>query len=282
MANSNRVWEKCVVVAVVSTSAALVACAGAADGSDAEDLGSVENALVPAGPYNEGSIDLTIGPGFVDLNKDARGSYDPPGACFLTRIKGRFEGGAESVKVVKQTNGVWRLSGTSQQVNTAGSAQLAATAACVQDPVTHSGSWSKGQNPKFLRTGGTCFLTSVYGKFVGGAEFVDLSLDSSNRWYLSGGSATNQGIGATASCVDATQLHQTYASGSTFSKRLALMSSNACFLQRVGGGLRGYGEQLQVVRGTNSSFFWFNGDSQSGPINGTASCIPAKGTILNL
>jgi hypothetical protein len=115
--------------------------------------------------------------------------------CFLTLVRGDFEGGGEEVRIWA-SGGSWYLGGQSLQLGVHARARCARVS-------SYSGeySWWQGQNPRWMgtQTQRACFLTRVGGKFEGGGERVEI-YGSAGHWYL-GGSSLQVDVHAGARCA---------------------------------------------------------------------------------
>jgi hypothetical protein len=116
--------------------------------------------------------------------------------CFLTRLRGDFEGGGEYVRAFA-SGGSWYLGGGSQQSG------VEAAARCLSVHWYSSEYfWTQGQAPVPLYSAGyySCFLTGLSGDFEGGGEVVRTFVDDKG-WFFLGGSSGQSGVWATARCV---------------------------------------------------------------------------------
>jgi hypothetical protein len=233
-------------------------------GAESEEIGTnqEELSIVAGGEVGQ----------FSHLNNvDMGSSFNK--SCFLTQVGGRFVGGGEWVKA-EIVGGRWMLSYASQQ-----GGNINASAVCVAQPLTHSKTWNKGGQPVKLRNGGTCFLTRVMGKFVGGGEQVKVYQDAVGDWFVYGGTQSDGNISATAGCIANTQLGTFPVWGAApWSLNVVLDSTptkKACFLQQVRGALISSKEQVSVtfansvwtMRGASAA------TSASKMIGATAGCV---------
>lgn len=174
-------------------------------------------------------------------------------ACFLTNVGGRFVGGGEWVKA-EVSAGRWILSYGSQQ-----GGNINARALCVGKPLTHTKTWNKGNTPQRLRSGGTCFLTRVMGKFQGGNEQVKVYKEGGiGDWYVYGGTTTTENISATAGCIDSSPIGNPFVMWGAAPWSLTVVQDSAptqkaCFLQQVKGAFLSSKEQVGVVPGWTMS-----------------------------
>ncbi len=115
-------------------------------------------------------------------------------SCFLTGVKGHFEGGGEFVQAYISGDS-WYLGGQSQQQS------VGASARCVDIAPSPEYSWGQGQDPTYmgLAADRSCFLTYMRGKFEGSVEAVQ-TYEVSGWWYL-GGSSEQRNVSAKARCL---------------------------------------------------------------------------------
>ncbi|HVY26643.1 MAG TPA: hypothetical protein VHB79_08815 [Polyangiaceae bacterium] len=200
-----------------------------ADGS--EDLGSSRSAVSRIGG---GAV---LGGNSLDLGPNVHM------ACFLTGMRGHFEGYGEFIQVAP-VNGRWVLSAGSQ---TGG--DISGAAMCIAQDVTVTKSWEIGflgaSVPVFLQNDGSCFLQRVSGKFEGGGESVRVYQDANKNWFLSGSSG-NASMRATAACTGHT-FFQSFGNWAASSWDLDLKldhspTERACFLQGVKGAFQNFNE----------------------------------------
>ncbi|WP_437723134.1 hypothetical protein [Sorangium sp. So ce861] len=188
----------------------------------------------------------------------------PNRACFLTRVTGKFQGGGEAVYSYV-SGGSWYLGGRSLAQG------ISARARCVSMPASAEYSWGQRQQPVYMGTaaGRTCFLTRVTGHFEGGGEWVHVYV-SGGSWYLGGGSEQD-GVGASARCVDLPSYQEYSWSQGRFQENMGNASNRACFLTRMTGKFKGGGEFIQVF---NNQGIWFlGGDSKQEGVGASARCI---------
>ena len=127
-------------------------------------------------------------------NRVSMGS-DANRVCFLTFVRGKFEGGGERVEAYR-IGGNWWLSGNSYQSG------VAAGARCVNTRYrTGPYHWSQGQSPKIMQAASfwSCGVTKMQGKFEGGGERVNTYVRE-KFWYLAG-SSYQSGVSASGYCM---------------------------------------------------------------------------------
>jgi hypothetical protein len=268
-------------VSCVFLAAMLSACGSESietEDGQAEAVGESTNALSTVGG---GELNYPTFPS-VRLMSKFRNS------CFLTGIGGRFEGGAEFGQVFNES-GAWVLRAGSDQVcdvTTQMRCPVFVAASCVNTEMSHFGTWTYTPNggDHYLRTGGTCFLTRVMGKFVGGGEYVRVVQNAKREWHITGGTGTNQAISASAGCVDQEPLVAPitqWGRQDTWSVRSSVNdpdpTTKACFLQGVQGGMRGAAERVSVSNGPSTNWWYLNGQSSATSSNrligATMGCI---------
>jgi hypothetical protein len=127
---------------------------------------------------------------------------DREGFCFLTRVRGDFEGAGERVEI-QRDGGYWELYGRSRQDG------IAAGMRCVKWPHDLRSPfdeyiWTQRRGGSValpLRVNeGFCYLSMVQGRFEGGGEVVRVYVSHNGRWRLEGRSLA-EGVRATARCV---------------------------------------------------------------------------------
>ncbi len=115
--------------------------------------------------------------------------------CFLTRVGGAFNSGADWVHVYV-SGGSWFLFGSSQAGNGY------ARARCITESSYNGGyAWSQSQTyPTHMgaTSGRSCALTRMAGQFDSGSEVIRI-YSNVGSWYLTGASA-HTGVGARAYC----------------------------------------------------------------------------------
>ncbi|HEY0711772.1 MAG TPA: hypothetical protein VGF45_03805 [Polyangia bacterium] len=140
----------------------------------------------------------------------ARVSAQTGGACFLTRVAGQFNGGGESVGLVKDASNRWTLGGSSQAPGS-----ISASAVCVANE-GHSinTAWARATWLIPIRWDGweaqptnVCGLQGMKGAFEGLGESITVAFESYNSeptWTfrgISGVSGASYMIGGTAGCI---------------------------------------------------------------------------------
>lgn len=263
-----------VVLVALATSGAL-GCGAAEEGDMSESVDSTTEAITRT---TFGGRTWSQGSAFQDLGS----SVDR--ACFLTGVKGAFEGGGEAV-FVRVSGGRWQLGGQSGQVSIGGRAN------CVLNPnYTAEVTWSQGQAAKNLGSASdrVCFLTRVAGKLEGGGELVRTRISGAS-WVLDG-TSQQVGVNAAARCLLTTnfsgELSWLQGAGSTALTSLSVQpndfSGPACFLTRVKGAFEGGGEEVFVNPrdfGVNEvprvrKIQWFlGGASQQQAVGASARCV---------
>jgi hypothetical protein len=127
-------------------------------------------------------------------------------ACFLTRMRGDFDGGGEQI-FIRWSGGQWNLGGKSQQEGVAASARC--VPAFALRPNLKNGelpfSWAQGRPPTAMGSLGNdevCFLTMITGHFEGFGERVAVQhpFIGSQDWELTGHSL-QEDVAANALCM---------------------------------------------------------------------------------
>jgi hypothetical protein len=123
-------------------------------------------------------------------------------ACFLTRMRGHFEGGGEVIHT-RIENGRWVLGGNSAQDG--GAVSASARCILVRSMGPERTWYEDGPEEELSRSPEDfCFLTRVEGKFKGGGEVVEVKLealpDGGVRQVLTGSSGQKQ-VAGRARCV---------------------------------------------------------------------------------
>jgi len=194
--------------------------------------------------------------------------------CFLTGVKGKFEGPGESVHAYTN-NGSWYLGGGSYQADVGGWARCVA----VGDSswFTQEYTWQQGQASVDLgsTTGRTCFLTRVSGKFLGIGETVRIFMDN-NHWYL-GGNSGQYGVTASARCVysDYNSPDEVSWSPGQPAQYVSPYSGRACFLTRMAGNFRGGAESVRVSDAYYNvpQAYWYLGGTGQTELAASTRCI---------
>lgn len=181
--------------------------------------------------------------------------------CFLTEVRGRFEGIGEYVEI-SQSGDSWVLGGASQQVD------VMARALCIPRSyrsqtldVSPEYKWTNGSNPTDMGSDSSrvCFLTRVTGKFKGGAERIE-AYPSGGRWWL-GGSSFQLGVAGSARCVNTTNREGpfTWKQGQQ-AQPMASSNTSVCGLSKMQGKFEGGGERVAAYVSGNS---WSLGGSSA-------------------
>lgn len=140
----------------------------------------------------------------------ARVAAQTGGACFLTRVSGQFNGGGESVNLVRDSANRWTLGGSSLA-----SGSISASAVCVANE-GHSinTAWNGAPWGVPIRWDASaaqpihvCGLQGMKGAFEGGGESIAVALETlstGRTWTFrgtSGVSGASYMIGGTAGCI---------------------------------------------------------------------------------
>ncbi len=149
--------------------------------------------------------------------------------CFLTRIQGVFDSGADSVYAFA-SGGSWYIGGYGGTSARAGCAALNGSA------FSGAYAWRAGQSlPTNLgsTTGRVCFLTRVGGSFNSSADWVRVYA-SGGSWFLFGDSQAGDGY-AQARCVAVSTYSGEYswAQGQSYPTHMGTTSGRVCALIRV-------------------------------------------------
>jgi len=145
--------------------------------------------------------------GSPTLNLNTALNVDSGDSCFLTRVKGAFNGGGERVRV--QLNGsTWELGGASGASGT-----LSASVRCVRDEpmrTVQDDDWHQNDSLDYgvmvsevwsEPTYG-CFLMGMQGQFQGGGESVGTWWDALDHHLVAiGGSSGQFGVAAWGGCT---------------------------------------------------------------------------------
>ena len=150
--------------------------------------GSSRCAELPSGASFTGEYSWTSAQNYPTHLGSATGRV-----CFLTRVAGSFEGGADWVHVYV-SGGAWYLWGSSPNAS--------ARARCVTVS-SYSGEYSWNQSMTYSThmgstSGRVCALTYMRGNFDGWSEQIRI-FASSGSWYL-GGASQQFGVAARARC----------------------------------------------------------------------------------
>lgn len=192
--------------------------------------------------------------------------------CFLTFVRGKFEGGGEMVRVYS-SNGSWYLGGTSQQSGVAAKARCVSVS--TNADYTTEYSWGQGQLPVKMADAYTysCFLTRMKGKFMGGGEQVEIIRDISQtgRWTL-GGKSSQSSVAAGARCIrgDSTK-PKAWSQGYEAAYLATASDVQGCFLTRVTGKFRGSGEYVHAF--ITGGYWYLGGQSFQQSVGATARCL---------
>ena len=198
--------------------------------------------------------------------------------CYLTGVRGKFEGAGERVKV-EISNGYWVLGGAS------GTRDVRAFATCV--PLTQGTRRFSYTSESYVKQGmGTvnlgptsdkriCFLTGVTGQFHGAGEEVKVGMVGDGTWGLSAKSGTRD-VAAWARCLvgpftvvpTSSQWYQAYPTGETQSNLSTV--DWFCGLTMMTGLFAGAGESLTVIP---RSYGWvIAGTSGTRDVGGRMEC----------
>jgi len=190
--------------------------------------------------------------------------------CYLTRMRGHFEGDGEFVYTFTK-GGSWYLSGSSMQLG------VAASSRCAYVPGNEYASeysWHQSQSyPTYMGTanGRVCFLTMVAGQFKGAGEWVHAYI-SGGSWYLGGGSY-QRGVSVRARCVNVSSYSGEYSwsQNQGSSTNMGATADRACALTYVTGNFMGEGEYVQVFK--NSGSWFLGGGSYQHGVGARARCF---------
>lgn len=190
--------------------------------------------------------------------------------CYLTRMRGRFEGAGESVHAFT-SGGSWYLGGSSNQNGVAASSRCAYVSS---SSYTGEYFWDQYQRyPTYMGTsnGRVCFLTKIAGKFKGGGEWVHVYV-SGGAWYL-GGSSQQQGVSARARCVEVNSYTGEYywSQYQGYSTYMGSSVDTSCALTYVSGKFYGAGEYVQIF--DNSGSWYLGGGSLQQGVAARARCF---------
>ncbi|NOU52993.1 hypothetical protein HG263_21045 [Pseudoalteromonas sp. JBTF-M23] len=188
--------------------------------------------------------------------------------CFLSSVQGKFEGWAEEVSV-KKVGASYYLGGKSDQDN------VAATATCVLNPkgdkYTQFDTWEQGQSYLYMGDRhNVCFLTSMSGKYEGWKESIEVK-NTPSGVYL-GGTSDQHSVKASAACLSRYNPNlrsYTWRQGEG-TKTLAPTATNVCYLTRIAGKFKGYGESVSLSK--SNGYWQLSGSSQQRDVTATATC----------
>ncbi len=188
--------------------------------------------------------------------------------CFLTRIQGRFDSAADSVRVFT-SGGSWYVGGSGGTSARAGCARLPAG-----DTFGVEVEWKAGQRlPTNLgtTTGRVCFLSRVGGAFNSAADWVRV-YPSGGSWFLFGGSQSGTGY-ATARCVSvpASGGERAWSQTQGFPTHLGATSGRSCALSSMTGGFDSMSESISIVSDTGA--WYLRGSSAHWGVGGRAQCF---------
>lgn len=203
------------------------------------------------------------------------------GVCFLTSIQGKFEGGKERVALSIE-NGQWFLGGSSDQSGVAGEAncvlwnELLVSGNAIYGPYNWN-QYEKTTSRKldgFNEGDGFCFLGSVSGKFRGGGERVEVTLDPSSREWVLNVNSNQGGVSASAYCIPTVYnytLLTAQFNWSEYGPDYNLGSGYAsCFLTGMTGKFQGGREKVRVY--DNFGEWYFEGTSDQEGVGASARC----------
>lgn len=190
-----------------------------------------------------------------ELSYSNRGSWSSPNpptvlastsdrTCFFTRIRGRFDSGGDSVRILAN-RGRWDVGGT-------GSTRAsAACAALGESAYSTAYDWTERQRqPVNLgsTTGRVCFLTRVGGSFNSPRAWVGIYA-SAGSWFLAGDLQGEDGY-ARARCVTVSSYSDEYSWDQ--SKRLPTHMGGTwgkvCALTAMAGQFKGDSEFIDISK----------------------------------
>lgn len=189
--------------------------------------------------------------------------------CFLIRIQGTFNSGADSVHVFT-SGGSWYIGGSG--------AGTGASAGCADRLSTTSisgeYSWTAGQAlPTNLgsTTGRVCYLTRVGGAFNSGADWVYV-YPSGGSWFLFGNSQSGGGY-ARARCISESSYNGGYAWGQSqgYPTHMGATSGRSCALTRMAGQFDSWSEMIRIY--SNSGSWYLSGASAHTGVGTRAYCF---------
>jgi len=183
--------------------------------------------------------------------------------CFLTRIRGRFNGSGDAVHAYI-SNGSWYLGG---------SGDTQAIARCVAGTPSREYGWVAGQSlPTYLgsNSGRVCFLTGVAGSFDGSGDWTR-SYDEGGSWFLFGASQKGDSS-AKARCMAVSSYTGLYSwSQGALAQIMRPTSSHVCALMYMGGQFEGMGEYIDIS--PTGGYWYLGGASQQWGVHGKSRCF---------
>ena len=247
----------------------LTAVSGGCGPEEMEELDGVD--------AGEGGLELaTVSQELSYSNGGAWSSPNPPTVlastsdrtCFFTRIRGKFESGGDSVRILANA-GRWDIGG-------AGSTK--ASAACAELPgesrYSTAYDWTERQRqPVNLgsTTGRVCFLTRVGGSFNSPRAWVGVYA-SGGSWFLSGDLQGQDGF-ARARCVTVGSYSGEYSwdQGKRQATHMGSTRGKVCALTAMAGQFKGDSEFIEISK-VLGQWYLSGGSSRSG-VSAKARCF---------
>jgi hypothetical protein len=235
--------------------------------------------LEEQGMEGEGESALELATMTQELSYSNGGSWSSPNpptvlastsdrACFFTRVRGKFDSGGDSVRILANA-GKWDLGGT-------GSTKASAACATLPGDSGYSTAYDwteKQRQPVNLGSaeGRVCFLTRVGGSFNSPRAWVSV-YTSGGSWFLSGDLQGQDGF-ARARCVTVSSYSGEYSWDQ--SKRLPThMGSSGgrvCALTAMAGQFKGDTEFVDISK-VGGQWYLSGGSARSG-VTAKARCF---------
>lgn len=194
-------------------------------------------------------------------------------SCFLTRMKGNFQGWGEMIFAEVSGSpggGHWYLGGNSFQQGVEASGRCWAHNS---DQDIAYFNWAQDNDRTDMGTGwDMCALITISGKFQSTSEFVRIVKESGNHWYLDG-SSTTQDVNAWAACSHGviSGSERTWTSGPRKNlENSGQFGRRFCYLTKVGGNFDNANDGISIEIDLNE--MWYITGSGSGSKEVRARC----------
>lgn len=193
-------------------------------------------------------------------------------SCFLTRMKGNFQGWGEMISAEVSGSpggGHWYLGGSSFQQGVEASGRCWAHNS---DQDIAYFNWAQDNDRTDMGAGwAMCALVKISGKFQSTSEYVRIVKESVNHWYLDG-SSTTYDVNAWAACSHGVISGPEYkwTSGRKDLETSGTGGRKFCYLTKVGGNFDNANDGIAIT--LDSTEMWNITGSGSGGKEVRARC----------